>query len=249
MTTLTENLILMKTKVDKLTLVKNLNLWGAELLDISMVAHLPNLEVLALSVNHVQSLKEVSECKNLRELYLRKNNISSLSEVQNLTKLPNLTTLWLSDNPCSKDPYYRMFIVKCCASLRQLDSIEVSPQERAEAQQMPHSVFNDIISSKSQQQEKVIPTVAKPEAPANPQPGKKTERTAPSTTQGESPQPVPAVVQSNPLVAAATANALQVQRQTQKTILTAIVTLLSELTQESLDLLNREVSERVKRKQ
>ena len=137
---LSENLALQKTKADKLSSIKNLNLWGAELSDVSLVAQMANLEVLALYVNHVTTLRDIAECKNLRELYLRRNDVASLGEVYYLTKLPNLTTLWLSDNPCSKDPNYRMFTVRCCPSLRQLDSIEVSAQERSVYSSRDHDV-------------------------------------------------------------------------------------------------------------
>lgn len=228
---LSENLVLAKTKAEKLSQVKNLNLWGAELTDISLVAQLINLEVLALSVNHVNTLRDVAECRNLRELYLRKNDIASLGEVYYLSKLPALTTLWLSDNPCAKDPNYRMFTVRCCPNLRQLDSIEVSPQERSEAQQLPASLINEIVSSRVQ-------------APPPPQPAPPAAQVAPKGPLPSVPDvtpPAPVAPSPTPINAAA-------NRQTQKTVLTAIVTLLSELNNESLEILHREVAERMKRK-
>lgn len=228
---LSENLVLAKTKADRLQQVKNLNLWGAELNDISLVAQLINLEVLALSVNHVTTLRDISECKNLRELYLRKNDIASLGEVYYLSKLPNLTTLWLSDNPCAKDPNYRMFTVRCCPNLKQLDSIEVSPQERTEAQQLPASVINDIVSSRLQPPPGPTPVQPAPQvAPKSPLP------TVPDVT----PQPSQQIpVRSDSFVS---------NKQTQKTILTAVLTLLPELGSESMELLYREIGERLKRK-
>ncbi len=39
------------------------------------------LEVLALSVNHITTLKDLQHAYNLRELHLRKNLISSFAEV------------------------------------------------------------------------------------------------------------------------------------------------------------------------
>ncbi|CUG94357.1 Hypothetical protein, putative [Bodo saltans] len=230
---LSENLVLAKTKAEKLPQVKNLNLWGAELSDISLVAQLINLEVLALSVNHVTTLRDVAECKNLRELYLRKNDIVSLGEVYYLSKLPALTTLWLSDNPCAKDPNYRMFTVRCCPNLRQLDSIEVSPQERSEAQQLPASLINEIVSSRVQ-------------APPPPQPAPPAAQVAPKSSLPSVPDVTPTVpTTSSPTP---TGSGPQASRQTQKTVLTAIVTLLSELNNESLEILHREVAERMKRK-
>eukprot|EP00758_Cryptobia_borreli_P002078 Tbor_TRINITY_DN2765_c0_g1::TRINITY_DN2765_c0_g1_i1::g.15157::m.15157 len=136
MAAITENLILMKTKSENLAAVKNLNLWGTELKDISLIEKCPNLEVLALSVNRVSSLESVSKCKLMRELYLRKNEVSSFDEVIKLSKLPKLTTLWLSDNPIAKQPNYRNIVIKYCPFLKQLDTVEVTESEREWANRM-----------------------------------------------------------------------------------------------------------------
>ena len=228
---LSENLALQKTKADKLSSIKNLNLWGAELSDVSLVAQMANLEVLALSVNHVTTLRDIAECKNLRELYLRRNDVASLGEVYYLTKLPNLTTLWLSDNPCSKDPNYRMFTVRCCPSLRQLDSIEVSAQERSDAQQLPATTINEIVASR------LPASLAQPQQP----PPKE-------SLQARSETPAAAAATAPNNYAAAPAATSKQPNQTQKCILAAIMTLLGELTPESLELLHRDIGERVRRK-
>jgi hypothetical protein len=229
---LSENLALQKTKVDKLSNIKNLNLWGAELTDVSLVAQMVNLEVLALSVNHVTTLRDIAECKNLRELYLRRNDIASLGEVYYLTKLPNLTTLWLSDNPCSKDVNYRMFTVRCCPSLRQLDSIEVSPQERSDAQLLPATTINEIVASR-------LPTsLAQPQAP----PPKESLQ-----ARSETPK-VAAALGGGVAAGGSQQPSKSTSNQTQKAILAAIMTLLGELTPDSLELLHRDIGERIQRK-
>jgi hypothetical protein len=242
---LSENLALQKTKVDKLSNIKNLNLWGAELSDVSLVAQMPNLEVLALSVNHVTTLRDIAECKNLRELYLRRNNITGLGEVYYLTKLPNLTTLWLSDNPCAKDPNYRMFTVRCCPALRQLDSVEVSPQERQDAAMLPNTTINEIVATR-------LPTNSA--VPPAPPPSSK------ETLQARSEGPVArgaaagSSASATPPTAALAAlgagpgGGRAGNTQTQKAILAAIMTLMGELAPESLELLHRDISERMMRK-
>jgi hypothetical protein len=48
---LTIELINMKTKTNRIDTIKNLNLWGNDLNDISIVSQMPALEVLSLSVN------------------------------------------------------------------------------------------------------------------------------------------------------------------------------------------------------
>jgi Leucine-rich repeat (LRR) protein len=70
---LTPELISMKCKSDKLTSIKNLNLWGNELENVSILREMPNVEILSLSLNKIQSLRDFSSCKKLTELYLRKN--------------------------------------------------------------------------------------------------------------------------------------------------------------------------------
>lgn len=130
---LTEQMIREKTKVTDLAEVRHLNLWGEGLSDVSIVTELPNIEVLALAVNHVSSLKCFGQCPTLQELYLRKNAVANLREVTALKDLKNLRTLWLLDNPCSKHPYYREFVLHCCRGLKQLDNLDVTAEERVSA--------------------------------------------------------------------------------------------------------------------
>ena len=56
---LTIELIHMKAKTNRIDTIKNLNLWGNDLNDISIVTQMNALEVLSLSVNHITSLKDV----------------------------------------------------------------------------------------------------------------------------------------------------------------------------------------------
>lgn len=81
---LTEKAVLERSKAKSLNAVRNLNVWGCKLTDISMVANLPNLEVLNLryskfetacllaslslffylsSCNNIKSLKDLKSCK------------------------------------------------------------------------------------------------------------------------------------------------------------------------------------------
>jgi len=76
--TLTPELIQMKCKTDKLANIKNLNLWGNDLEDISLVKEMPNIEICSLSLNKIFALKDFVTSKKLTELYLRKNLISDL---------------------------------------------------------------------------------------------------------------------------------------------------------------------------
>jgi len=124
----------MRTKCNRLDLIKHLNLWGNDLQNISVIRQMPNLEVLSLSVNRVDTLNDLRGCPRLAELYLRKNNVRDLAEVQYLCNLRHLRVLWLNDNPCANLPHYRMYILQRLPSLGKLDSQEVTADERREAQ-------------------------------------------------------------------------------------------------------------------
>ena len=63
---LTENTVLNKTRVDNLKHVKNLNLWGNDLVDVSLLQQMPNVEVLSLSVNKINSLQDFGHCTKLQ---------------------------------------------------------------------------------------------------------------------------------------------------------------------------------------
>lgn len=70
---LTKEFIISKCNTDKLSEIKNLNMWGNELDDLSVIKELPNVEIVSLSINKISTLKYFSSCKKLTELYLRKN--------------------------------------------------------------------------------------------------------------------------------------------------------------------------------
>lgn len=56
MVLLTVPLVRSKARVDKLAEVQNLNLWGQDLTDVSVLDQLPCVEVLSLSVNCIPTL-------------------------------------------------------------------------------------------------------------------------------------------------------------------------------------------------
>jgi cilla- and flagella-associated protein len=97
---------------------------------VSFLKNLPNLEVLALTVNQLTTLQDFTQCFKLRELYLRRNNIPpSLSQIHFLSGLNNLTTLNMSENPITTLPNYRLMVLKYLPRLEKLDDVEVSYQE------------------------------------------------------------------------------------------------------------------------
>jgi Leucine-rich repeat (LRR) protein len=126
---LTEAMVSQKTRL-ALNAVKKLNMWGLNLTDVSIIAQMPNLEVLSLSVNHIQSLRPFASCINLTEVFLRANQISDFAEIQYLAGLPRLKVLWLSENPIASNPQYRARIVQMLPALEKLDETDVSDADR-----------------------------------------------------------------------------------------------------------------------
>lgn len=131
---LTTEMVMARCKTDNLGLIKNLNLWGNEIADISLIRQMPNMEVLSLSVNKITTLKDFANSQRLTELYLRKNMISDLREVRYLSKLPSLRILWLSENPCSETNNYRKYVIKMLPNLVKLDNKNITSEEKLEAE-------------------------------------------------------------------------------------------------------------------
>jgi len=130
---LKESLVFNKTKCETLSAVVHLNLWGSNLEDISLVSEMDNVEIVSLSVNQISSLKEFSHCSKLQELYLRKNNVHTLEEIVYLKDLKHLKLLWLNDNPCSQNPYYKAFVIRMLPQLARLDNEGITAEDRKEA--------------------------------------------------------------------------------------------------------------------
>eukprot|EP00760_Papus_ankaliazontas_P001974 PhM_4_TR10772/c0_g1_i1/m.60393 len=231
MTVLSENLVLQKTKLDRLTEVKNLSLWGTDLTDVSLLRQMPIVEVLSLSVNRIAALSHFSACRQLKELYLRKNDVSDLAQISYLSQLP-LRILWLCDNPCAQHPLYRLFTIRCCPHLVKLDNIDVAPQERSRADALSSKDIQDVLLSSADANVPPVTGVARPRhsAPA--------ER--PMPRQGGAPTPVPAASSAVPGGPAAFGAS-----GTQRAMMTAILSLLGELTPENQELVYNDLAGRL----
>eukprot|EP00672_Neobodo_designis_P016632 CAMPEP_0174832198 /NCGR_PEP_ID=MMETSP1114-20130205/3545_1 /TAXON_ID=312471 /ORGANISM="Neobodo designis, Strain CCAP 1951/1" /LENGTH=260 /DNA_ID=CAMNT_0016066053 /DNA_START=69 /DNA_END=851 /DNA_ORIENTATION=- len=256
MAELTSTAVLAKTKVDNLAAVKNLNAWGGEFEDVSIVRQLPNLEVLALSVNKINGLGDFAYCSNLKELYLRKNNVSSLAEVKHLGKLPKLTVLWLCDNPCAVHPLYRTFVVRCCPALKQLDNVEVTAQERADAANMAPKEIDEILAGKGKhapRQEPPLPPPV-PAAAAAPSAQGRSDKPTSREAGGSGRDRGPQLAAASPTPAGGAAPAPSgsghhhSSRQTQKNVLSATLTLLNEMNVDTLQFLHQHVGELLEKK-
>ncbi|XP_017123900.1 RNA-binding protein 25 [Drosophila elegans] len=131
MNRLSEQLVEFKSKCSDYRNVVKLNVWGSDLDDIKICLEMPRLEILALSVNNINSLSSLQNCHRLKELYIRKNKIASFDELNYLTNARSLTSLWLEDNPCTLEAggNYRAHVLRKLPQLKILDNVEVSQQE------------------------------------------------------------------------------------------------------------------------
>lgn len=138
--TLTPSVIQQRTKQSDLNAVRNLNLWGMSLADVSVLAQLPNIEVLSLSVNKISSLRDFANCPRLTELYLRKNEIADIDELAYLRHMPSLKVLWLSDNPVADQPGYHDAVREYAPQLTKLDNVELAPSQSQQQHPEPEEV-------------------------------------------------------------------------------------------------------------
>ncbi|KAI2810338.1 hypothetical protein RDWZM_002659 [Blomia tropicalis] len=131
---LTENVVLVRTRCHDLKSVRKLNCWGCALKDVSIVHRMPNVEVISLSINSIDTLENFASCTLLQELYLRKNEIKDINEILHLSQLQYLKKLSLEDNPCTSVDNYRFTVLKTLPNLEYLDNVRVTPDEIYQAE-------------------------------------------------------------------------------------------------------------------
>ena len=140
---LSRELIAQKVKSDRIESIRNLNLWGSNIEDISIIEEMPSLEIVSLSVNKIRTLRPFANLQNLRELYLRQNLISNLNEIKYLTECQNLSVLWLSQNPICDNPNYRAVVICVLPQLQKLDDIAITQEERDKAEKKLSGNFSE----------------------------------------------------------------------------------------------------------
>lgn len=131
---LTEHMIIMKTRANAVSDVKQLNMWGYQIRDISVFRKMPHVEVISLPINNIDNLEPLQYCTNLRDLHLRQNQISDFSQLAYLQGLENLQHLTLSGNPISKASNYREVVIAHLPQIRRLDDQDITESERRCAQ-------------------------------------------------------------------------------------------------------------------
>lgn len=260
MSTLTRNYVLAKTKKSDLKDVKNLNIWGSDLKDVSILREMSNVEVLSLSVNSIESLEDFSQCSALTELYLRKNHISDLRQVVYLRGLRNLSVLWLCDNPIAADPSYRYYVIRALPQLKRLDDQDVSPDEVQNAARAKLPIPIELPSKGTPQQAQLQAQQHDQragEADSHRRRGWDEATAGPVAQPSAQPQPIYQAQVQPPQQTLAPQAAVQHSYQPSargapsepsrnKSILLAILNLMNELDYDSLDVVRREAMTQMK---
>jgi cilla- and flagella-associated protein len=131
--TLTVNHVLQRCRMSDPAHVRRMNVCGSSLEDINVMHNFINVEVCSLSANDVSDLEALRSCSRLQELYLRKNRIVDFTQVLHLSHLP-IRHIGLSENPIALHPHYRKFVISALPQLQKLDEVQVSVEERREAE-------------------------------------------------------------------------------------------------------------------
>lgn len=127
---LTPQMIMAKAKCYDITAIKLINFWGRQLTDVSAINKCTSLESATFSGNLISTLRYFKGMPSLRDLSLANNLISDIREITYLNSCPNLTRLWLKDNPICDFPHYRFEVIKRLPGLIVLDDKEITDEER-----------------------------------------------------------------------------------------------------------------------
>lgn len=127
---LARDIIMAKYRTDNIQMIRELNLWGNNLSDVTLLKEMKNIEVLILTINQISSLEDFGYCPKLKQLYLRENLISNVTDVIHLQKLQYLKKLILKGNPCTTQSNYRLSIIKLLPQLEFLDEKAITYKER-----------------------------------------------------------------------------------------------------------------------
>jgi len=133
---------------NKLTVIENL---GAtedrnDCIDLSdnQIAILENfpllnrLKMLLLNNNKVSKIiiGLGSSLPNLETLVLTNNKLLNLADIDALAEFPSLVRLSLLENPITKKPHFRLYVIHKLPNLKLLDFKKVKEQERTAAEKM-----------------------------------------------------------------------------------------------------------------
>jgi len=100
---------------------------------IDGLSYVPQLKVLDLGGNQIKKLENIEDLVNLEELWMNNNFLSDFRDLDCI-KAKGLKTIYLEQNPLSKDPDYEKKVLQALPSVRQLDAdVYEDPVDEAKA--------------------------------------------------------------------------------------------------------------------
>ena len=112
---------------------------------IQHLSYLNELEYLNLALNNISVIEGLEGCEKLNKLDLTCNFIVDLVSVQSLEVNERLRELTLMGNPCDKFDGYREFVIATLPQLKSLDSKDITPTERINANRKKNQLLNRIL--------------------------------------------------------------------------------------------------------
>ncbi|KAI9258289.1 leucine-rich repeat-domain-containing protein, partial [Sporodiniella umbellata] len=126
--------------IENLGVTKDLNdsidFTNNDLRSLGNFPRLNRLQSLILNNNRIHKIETELDAyiPNVNSIILTNNLISELKDIEPLKALKKLTHLSLLDNPVTKKPNYRLFVIFTLSSVRVLDFNKVKLSEKKEAQ-------------------------------------------------------------------------------------------------------------------
>lgn len=127
-----ENLASTQNQFDSIDLSDN------EIRKLECLAVLPRIKMMLMSNNRLNRIADDigRAWPHIETLVLASNQLSTLKELEPLAGMKTLTMVSLLDNPVTKQPNYRAFLISRLPNLRVLDYKRVKPKEREAAEAM-----------------------------------------------------------------------------------------------------------------
>ena len=127
-----ENLGAMEDQFDTLDLSDN------EIKKLDNFPRMVRLHTVLLTNNHITRIDDKAgrNLQTLEHLILTNNRIANLSDLDALAGFPSLSSLSLVDNPVSRRPNYRAYVIHKVPQLKILDFRKIKPKERDAANEL-----------------------------------------------------------------------------------------------------------------
>ena len=108
---------------------------------IENVYKLKELRYLNLALNNIQRLEGLQSCEMMSKLDLTCNFVAELADLWALAECEHLTELYMTGNPITEKPNYRLIAIRILPQLKQLDGRQIVPSERIRASQLPEDLL------------------------------------------------------------------------------------------------------------